>query len=147
MARFHFTLEGVLRYKEADKENKAALLARARQEENAVRRQLELTTHELASHQVPIPTGSMDVKGCQYNDMYLESLYTRVRLQTAELRQAEERTGNCLKEVVAARRGCLVLEKLRERQWNEFRRQEENRNQREMDELVLVQRGNGQERG
>ncbi|TDA69419.1 MAG: hypothetical protein D9V47_05860 [Clostridia bacterium] len=147
MAHFHFTLEGVLRYKEADKENKAALLARARQQENAVRRQLELTSHELASHQVPVPPGSMDVKGCQYNDLYLERLYTRVGLQTTELRQAENRTGNCLKEVVAARRDCLTLKKLRERQWSEFRREEENRNQKEMDELVVTQRGNGQERG
>lgn len=147
MTRFYFTLEGVLRYKEADKENKAALLAQARQQESRVRRQLELTGRELARHQEPLPSGSLDVTYCQYNDLYLLSLYTQMGLQTTELQQAEIRTGDCVKEVVAARRDSLMLEKLRERQWSEFRREEENRNQKEMDELIVIQRGNGAERG
>lgn len=145
MARFHFSLEGLLRYNVAQESQAASMLALARADEARQRERLERCRQELAASTQPLAPGGLEIGGCQYLDLYRQGLNQNMARQQRLVSHLEEVVERQRADFVEARKQRQVVEKLKERQWVAFQREEERKGYRELDDLVTFRSEKGGE--
>ena len=141
MARFRFSLEQllVLRRLEEDRARRTFLihLRNFRLKENEIV-QLSRRREEAKDRCRESPAGSLDIEEALRSRRYINVLFQQIAGKKAELaglRKPLDQGRSAYRKSTMRRR---VLEKLREKRWREFQREEERRERRDLDEIGQV---------
>lgn len=137
MAGFKFRLEQVLR-RRAEKEASAEqALAAARREYEKRLALLEDTRQRLETVSSGSRRDELDVLEEMHLSFYMASLNKKIKTQEKNVRKAGFLVDKRRSEAVRARRERQVMEKLKEKQLQDYMREEAAREQKETDELAL----------
>lgn len=136
MKKFFFRLEKVLEQRR--KKEEAAILAqeRARQDCSKWEKTIQDTRSKLQATQNQQSSGTIDIQQVLQVAFYREQLIKQLSYQQRYLSRAKEILEIHRQETVKARRDCLVLEKLKEGQYQEYIYQIEKDDQKFIDELA-----------
>ena len=151
MTNFKFRLEPLMKLREAERDRCRESLAEAYRAEQilldrqtAIRQQIE-ETRELSRCQSQ--PGAIEVDGLLDTHRYELGLTTELQHLVAQQGQVREEVERRREALIAADREVRVLEKLREREEDRFRHEQERLEIREQDEIALqrqlAQRGGG----
>ncbi|BAF60265.1 MAG: flagellar export protein FliJ [Pelotomaculum sp.] len=136
MARFHFRLEPVLQHRAAREEAAEQALAQARREYNRRLALLEDTRQRLEAASFAAARENMDVFEEMHLHFYRMSLKGRMAVQEKSVKTAGHTVEKRRSEVIKARQERQVMEKLKERQLQNFNHEMAVKEQKEMDELA-----------
>jgi flagellar FliJ protein len=137
LARFSFSLQAVLNFRQAKenqaKERLAGALQLCRREEEI----LENYQNQLAENLVPVPCGKLDLDRMVMGEQYCRSLEERIQVQTSRVLQAEKKVAVCRSQLEKARQELHMLEKLKEKKYGQYLYEENRREQLMLDDLAL----------
>lgn len=136
MARFKFHLEPVLRQRAAREDEAEQALALAYNEYKSRCAVLQDTKQRLEEALVP-DEKKLDIFENMHLSFYLESLSEKITCQEKDVNYAANIVERSRKEAVRARQDRQVLEKLKEKHLQKYKREEESREQKVVDELAL----------
>lgn len=144
MPNFHFRLETLQKIREAERDNRRRRLAEALQALQIVaqRRQeleVEAAVVKERTRSASLP-GELDVSTLMNHQRYTLLLVAQRQQLQEQAARIEDEVHRRRAALVEADRQVRVLDKLREKQWAAFRKEQEQRDQKEMDEVAL--RGN-----
>ncbi len=136
MGVFNFRLKTVLQVR-AEKEAAAeAALARARREHERLLNRLNETKRQL--EEVSVPAGGvLDVLEQQHLALYRSALAARVRQQEKAVLAAAAAVEAKRREAVRARQERQAIEKIKEKRYSDFLREETSAEMKVNDELSL----------
>lgn len=139
---FEFSLESVLQFRKLRKDLEVSLLARALLEKNQVLaemdalrqkiRQLEDELHQAATEM------ELDVNGIRLKRDFLLSLKSNLEQLAPVLAEREAEVEKRKYSVMEKSRDQKLMEKLREKNLEVFQRDERRRDEKEIDETVLL---------
>lgn len=137
MKKFQFRLEQVLEQKINLEEQ--ALLEQVKAQQDCIEYEQELATSKEKLEQV-VRFSELDAKPDEqmHSLMYREHLQLNIQRQTRLLNRALEILELRKEASVKARQERMVLEKLKEKQWNEYKEMELYIEQKEIDELATL---------
>lgn len=141
MPRFKFNLQRVLeirKHKEELLKNELAALRREHTHEESVLRELE-ARHLRYLNQIREKQASSSISSEEmlWYYAYIEYLDSSIERQKTKLRELEQKIELTKAKLIAATKEKKVLEKLRERRFEEFKLEEEKIDQAFMDEIAL----------
>lgn len=140
MAKFRFRLESLLQVRQTERDQRRAELAQAYQAEEILREQRKKlqTEIDLLRQQRNISAGTIDVdaliEGSRY-EFVLSSQRKTLEEQSSEVSQEIERRRQIL---VAVDQQVRMLEKLEEKQRQQFQAEQQRKETKELDEIVLM---------
>ncbi len=141
MARFHFPLESLLKLRRIEEDRAKAsflLLLRDFRRKEAEIADLGRRREEAKERFREPASGQIDIEGVLRARRFINFLFQRIAEKRAELsglRPPLEEARISHRKAAIRRR---AMEKLRERAWREFLREEERRERRELDEVAQV---------
>lgn len=137
MERFVFRLEQVMEFRRRAEENllgeKAGLDREVGQKRDALTRLVTQQEEEQKGLRT-LYAEPVDPDEIRRVRAYLDVLGGRRRSAEDELGLAEERRADCVRRLLEARKATRSLERLKERQWQEYRQRSFAELQRELDE-------------
>lgn len=143
MKKFHFSMETVLRYQEqrldALRTEHAAALAKVREQEDVVESLVKCFNRVNEEYRVRKENG-MTVADAMSFDIMLRAQETKIHNAEKELevlRRAEENKRN---EMIAAKTDKATIEKLKEKKFDAYRKQQEKAEEQMIDEFVSTMR-------
>ena len=149
MAGFVFRLQPLLNLRAAERDRRREQLADAYRAAEILQQQMEQLAQETKN------TRQQTSKASQPGEVVVDYLLNShryellLRAQTQQLREQQQHVDVEIERrrqaLLEADRELRALEKLRERQQDEFRRMEHRRQMRELDELVLQRRQSSRE--
>lgn len=134
--RFRFSLEKVLRYKRLVKEQKQAALFKAYQDYFRQQQELERLEAILERGRKGLLSGRMSPAMLMHKISYLDFISRQVASQELAVAEAWEEVEKCRQEVVRADKEQQVLEKLKQRQREDYLHEVEIKFQNELDEVA-----------
>lgn len=142
MAKFRFRLKTLLQVRRTERDQRRAELAQAYQAEEILREQRKKlqTEIDLLRQQRNISAGTIDVdaliEGSRY-EFVLSSQRKTLEEQSGEVSQEIERRRQIL---VAVDQQVRMLEKLEEKQRQQFQAEQQRKETKELDEIVLMRK-------
>ena len=139
MARFRFRLEQVLNHRRMEEKKAKDELALARTKQQKAVNALEFA-HQMLQQSLNAAeeTGRIDLQQALNSLFFREKLNAKILVLQESLKKAEREVEEKKKRLVLARQKTMVLEKLQEKQKEEFVYQENMEEQKQMDELALA---------
>ncbi|MFX4261952.1 flagellar export protein FliJ [Pelotomaculum propionicicum] len=137
MARFKFHLEPVLRQRQAKEEAAEQALYMAHSEHNMRLAVLENTKNRLEQSLAAHERVGIDVFEEMQLSFYRESLSEKIITQAEDVGKAAVAVEERRKKAVQARQDRQVIEKLKDKHLDNYRRAEEAREQKLVDEMAL----------
>ncbi len=137
MAKFQFRLEPVLRQREAREDAAEQALALTRKEYNRRLNLLQNTRLRLEKAFTPGEVKELDLVEAMHVSFYRASLKEKICSQERDVCEAEDLVEGSRKEAVQARQERQIIEKVKEKSLNNFRRSEDAREQKLADELSM----------
>ncbi|MGZ8444331.1 MAG: flagellar export protein FliJ [Candidatus Binatia bacterium] len=139
MAVFKFRLEAVLRLRQRFKEEKEGELLALNQARRTLETEIAVLEQELRTMDEVLGAGVGEILSAI--DLKLASQYTQridqsIKAKAATLTKLDAAIAGKRGELVEALRGVKSLERLRERQTNKFRREQESAEQKFTDEMA-----------
>lgn len=145
MGRFVFSLESILRYRLNFEKSAKLILAETQSKyqqqeklmEEMYYKLLSLDTNSLANleHSTPSSGFVLSVSGIVHENIYRDYLISCLNKGQALLAALEEEVTRCREKAVQARQERLILEKLKERSWQEYQLTEDKKEQDQIDEI------------
>ncbi|HJV22355.1 MAG TPA: flagellar export protein FliJ [Holophagaceae bacterium] len=139
--RFHFRLEPLLHLRSAMEKEAERALARALQEEQVLRRNLEeIALARTASFESRRSEAGryLDLQGWRDAERHLVALERREHQIRVELQLAEGRTEACREALRRAHRDRLSLERLKERRKLQHDQEQDKLEAAQLDELAVM---------
>lgn len=140
MARFHFRLTSLLKLRSAARDEKRAHLAEAYKAANILEERLREVDAEIANAKeicgAAVRPGAIDVDHIMTAHRYEVVLLVQKNGLLDQQRKVNEEVERRRQALVEADRQVRVLEKLRERQEQEYRQIAEKKDQKLMDEIA-----------
>jgi flagellar export protein FliJ len=140
MPRFHFRLQTLLSLREAARDDRQARLAgnlaverELAERQATIERALNTLRERTRSSTGP---GPIDVERLRLDNRYERTLRSDLAELTSRRRALADEIEACRQELAAADREVRVLEKLRERQHERFRHEEQVRETGQLDEVA-----------
>ncbi len=121
MKKFAFRLETVLQQRIESEQQK--LLAQSRAQHLYQERQAELAATKTALEQSYNDSGGQALNSRLHSAMYREHLVNRMSNQMRLAQLAEQKLNEARRQTMEARKQRLVLEKLKEKQFNDYQYQ------------------------
>ncbi|GAW92920.1 flagellar export protein FliJ [Calderihabitans maritimus] len=139
MKKFRFRLEGVRNYRQALEENLKLQLAAAyrEREQEEIRLEAYRKEREKFFRQIPL-SGNLDLGTLQHHFIYLETLEQQIEEQMQEVERAERRVQDAGRRVRDAVQQRKILDRLRERQKEEYDYELARQEQGDLDEAGLT---------
>ncbi len=148
---FHFSLEGLLRLRAALEQVEERALSRLRVEERLLEQEIEqmaaLRMRQTSQRVAAVPGGSLTGADLQFAGFLEARLALEEEKMQQRLREKREETQRQVNVFSAVRRRREAIEALRDRERAAYREAEQQREQRGLDELFLLQllRGRGRQ--
>ena len=137
MERFKFALEHVLKYRQNLEDQEKILLAKAmqrvRQEEGAARQLHEEKYRSISSFDIRVA----DLMYMRQHESYMSLLDLRIQNQQQQLAKAEKVCNTARVRVVDASSKRKALERLKDKQWAEYQREQLKAEQKVLDEVGI----------
>lgn len=127
----------MLRQREAKEVSAEQALALAHSEYNRRLTLLEDTRQRLKEASTPAEKSEMDVFEVMHLSFYRASLSKKISSQEVSVKKAGLMVENKRNEAIQARQDRQVMEKLKDKHLQNYRREAEVREQKEVDELAL----------
>ena len=139
MGRFRFRLEQILNHRQMEEEKAKEVLAVARTEQLKAVKALESARQMLKqSLNVAEGTGKVDLQQSLNAVFFREQLNDKILNFMENLKKAECVVEEKRKKLVLARQKTMSLEKLKEKQKEEYIYQENMKEQKQIDEFALA---------
>jgi flagellar export protein FliJ len=138
MARYHFSLEGVLRYRRFREEEELRRLAAAYRRRRRAEEELAARHRELSSRQEELSGSHWVLAERLHQALYLDFLARRVQEGRTEVERIRQEVGELERRAARAAQERRALERLKERRLEQWRYEEGRCSQREADEMVLL---------
>jgi len=148
---FHFSLEGLLRLRAALEQVEERALSRLRLEERLLEQEIEqmaaVRMRQTSQRVAAVPGGSLTGADLQFAGFLEARLALEEEKMQQRLREKREETQRQVNVFSAVRRRREAIEALRDRERAAYREAEQQREQRGLDELFLLQllRGRGRQ--
>ena len=140
MAQFRFRLQSIVAMREAEREQSRREVAELLAAEHTLRDQQRGLEQELGQQQnrgrTPTATGRIDVRRLAATESYVTRLRARLHALHAEAESLGELLVAAQQVLLGAEREVRVLEKLRERQLDDFRRAAARAESKQLDEVA-----------
>lgn len=145
MARFEFRLQALLTLRDAERERCRAELAAAHASTRDLRAQRDLLAVEIEAQRrwfrAGTTPGPIALERLRSAAAYEAAQRERIAAIAAELEAADAQLERCLQTLAEADGEVRVLEKLRERQLDQFRQKQATREARQWDEAAVRAHG------
>ena len=148
MPRFHFQLEALLTHRRQIEKEKQRRVAQIQQEILALRRHIQDSQALIQSQNKTLGarelTGRLDMQYIAHEKRFVGALTVRIVLALHKLAALEQTLAAARAELLAAARARKVIEKLREKQWNRWRLEQQRKEAAVIDEIgtqLAVRRG------
>ena len=139
MARFRFSLEQVLKHRSMEEDKAKGELSLAKIEQQKAVNALEAAQQLLQQNlNAAGETGRLDLRQSLNAIYFREHLSAKILILQENLRKAARVVEEKQKKLVLARQKTMVLEKLKEKQREEFIYQENLVEQKQIDEMALT---------
>lgn len=139
--RFEFRLETVERLRRAAKEQQQRAVAAAAREVRRVEERIQRTSDELRAQVHETRSAGrarrIDVGVIRSHEFYNARLQRTILYAQADLAARQRELAAERNKLAEAMKRLKVIEKLRERQWQRFRQEQERQDQAETDEMAL----------
>ena len=132
MKKFRFPLDSVLRLRQHEKQQAEMRLAEILREQNALQSKQDSLKAEIARismTQLPLHLGAQ-------KDLFLQSLHIKTHHLGGELHEVWIRVQEARGELVQAHASLRAVEKLRERQYNQWQLEMQRQEDRELAEVA-----------
>ena len=140
---FHFSLQTLLRFRLVVEQQRETLLQEARQQIAAIFREIEELDCSLAKsviRQAAELTAGVTAAKLQFDAVCLHVSAERRQELKKELARREEVLAQRMREFQHARRQREAIDTIREHQIQLYRQQQSRKEQRRLDELLLIRR-------
>lgn len=139
MARFKFKLEALLTHRQQIEKEKQRRVAQVQQEMQAVRRHIQETQNRIAAENRTLGkgelTGRLDMQYIAHEKRFVGALLVRIALAEQKLASLEQALAGAKAELLAAARDRKVIEKLRDKQFERWRQEQERKDAAATDEI------------
>lgn len=139
MARFEFKLEALLTHRAQIEKDKQRRLAQVQQQIQAVLRKIQDAETRIREENRTLGTkeltGVLDMQYIAHEKRFVGALITRIILARQEIAAMEVTLATARKDLLAAARARKVIEKLKERQLERWRQEQERKEAAVMDEI------------
>lgn len=136
MQPFRFTLDKLMRYRELLAGNILNHFVQAQNQQVLEQQHLEEMTQQMQRCREGTTSGT--VAGYFQFGLFWEDLQQRLHDQRGKLQQADEQVAKLRDELASAKQRCQVLDKLRDRCWQEYQCESQRELQNQGDEMVLL---------
>jgi len=139
--RFQFSLQKLLELRERLEQQAAAELGHLQSREAEARRKLAAQKQHRQQQLVQWRErnhGELDIGELEAYQRWLEALAEAISQQRALIDQLKESVKQQTEEFLATRRKREMLEKIREKEYAEFRKEMQGREQRELDDIAAT---------
>ena len=141
MKRFNFSLQKVLDFREFKKKMAEAELGKAVAEETKIQNTLEMIAQEYASN-VKNSDSTKDVAGMMSAQNYFRLLNQQKEQALMNLAQAQVVTEEKREKMREEMKNCKVLENLRDRRKNDWKKENLKNEENEIDDIVTSKQNN-----
>jgi len=139
MARFRFRLEALLTHRQQIEKEKQRRVAQIQQEIQAVIRHIQDTQARIAAENRTLGTreltGLLDMQYIAHEKRFVGALTVRISLAMQKLAGLEQTLAAARTELLDAARARKVIEKLKEKQWQRWRMEQERKDAAVTDEI------------
>lgn len=142
--RFVFRFEALLTYRAHLKERAEVALGRARQRLRKAKQELEgLKTqhHESSGDLSLLLTGRTESELLRSHVEFLNALEGRIERQAQEVEQRQQQVREHMNIVVARTREYRIIEKLKEKDYETWRHEQNLQEQKALDESAMIRHG------
>ncbi len=141
MARFRFALQRLLDVKGIKKQQEVVILSSLRKRESDLVEQIErlgLRIKEITEKIFVMEKGVFRISDIQQYSRFMEFLGGELKRKESELESLREKIKEKAEEVKRLYREELILKKLRDKRYIEFLKEEDRREQRQLDEIATI---------
>ncbi|WP_276206987.1 flagellar export protein FliJ [Natranaerobius trueperi] len=140
MKKFHFSLDRVLRVKEINEDKKKDEFQRAQKYKDQIEKQLnelKQSKESIIKELNDTQKNPVQIQYLKTYHNYLSSLDEQITNQSYKLQIAEKELKHVRQEWIDAKQEKRVLEKLKERHYQEFRKESLKQEQKVLDEMTV----------
>jgi flagellar protein FliJ len=140
MPRFVFRLEALLTHRQQVEKDKQRRVAQVQQEIQAIMRAIQESQARISAENRTLGarelTGRLDMQYIAHEKRFVGALQVKIMLAMQKLAGLEQVQAAARAELLAAARARKVIEKLKEKQWQRWRTQQERKAAAAMDEMA-----------